>query len=64
MAKILIECHNRHAYRNGIDEDKLLAAAGVKVDALNMLYKLNSVIIENGKVYLNEKVLIGDINDF
>ena len=63
MAKILIECHNRHAYKNGIDEDKLLAAAGVKVDALNMLYKLNSVIIENGKVYLNEKVLIGDIEN-
>lgn len=64
MAKILIECHKRNAYKNGIDEDKLLAAAGVEVDALNMLYRIKSIRIEDGKLFLNEKVLIGDTNNF
>jgi hypothetical protein len=61
MAKILIECHKHNAYQNGIDENELLTVTGVGVNALNKLIEMKSVSIENGIVFLKEKVLIGNI---
>lgn len=60
MAKILIECHNRNAYKNGIYEDELLAATGVKMSALSMLERIHCVNTIDNTVFLNERVLIND----
>lgn len=61
MAKILIECHKKKAYRVGIGKKELVEQTGVSEDELNRLEWLSCVRIDDGKVYLKEKVAIRSI---
>ena len=51
---------NAKPNKNGIYEDELLAATGVKMSALSMLERIHCVNTIDNTVFLNERVLIND----
>ncbi len=59
MARVLIFCHNRGAYskQTGIEEDDLLKQVNTDRKTIDKLIELCCVEIDEGIVYLREKVV-------
>lgn len=60
MAKLLVECHKRNAYKTGVKVSELLESTGVELAALEKLEELACLhfTAERDMVFLDEKVLI------
>ena len=59
MARVLIFCHNRSAYskQTGIEEDDLLKQVNTDRKTIDKLMELCCIEIDEGVVYLREKVV-------
>ena len=60
QAKLLAVCHKQSAYDQGIDEDELLDSLGISSKTVDELVQLHCIRLEEGKIYLPERILIKD----
>ena len=58
QAKLLAACHKQNAYDQGLDEDKLLDSLAITSKTVDELVQLHCIRLEEGKIYLEEKILI------
>lgn len=60
QAKLLAACHKQSAYDQGVDEDELLDSLEISSKTVDELVQLHCIRLEEGKIYLVEKILIKD----
>lgn len=59
QAKLLCECHMQNAYVRGINENYLLEKLSIPRSTVDELCAVSSIRLENGNIFLNEKILLG-----
>lgn len=58
QAKLLAACHKRNAYESGIEENGLLESLSISRKTVDELVCLHCIRLDEGKIYLAERVII------